>query len=68
MLNPGNLLKMLNGQPGAAAAAEVPETATADRIRLAILKPPPNTPGEPGITIMQKGDKQVLAFNKRRVP
>ncbi len=68
MLNPGNLLKMLNGRQGATAATEVPETATADRIRLAILKPPPNTPGEPGIIIMQKGDKPVLAFNKRRFP
>ncbi|HEV7357510.1 MAG TPA: hypothetical protein VGN99_05910 [Steroidobacteraceae bacterium] len=65
-LSPENILKMLGaGAAGGSAPGSLtpaPATASADRIRISIFKPPAGSKNEPGIMIVQKGDHPVEAL------
>jgi len=69
-LSPDKIMQMLAPQPGAAPAksvSDIPATATTDRVRISMFKPPPGTNPDLGVMVVQQGDKPVTIFMKTHV-
>ena len=70
-LSPNKIMQMLSGSSDATTAKQVGENHAADaaeRTRLAMFSPPAGTKGEPGIMIVQRGDRPVTIMMKNAIP
>jgi len=69
-LSPDKIMQMMSASSDAAPAksvGDIPETATADRTRLAMFSPPAGTKRDLGVMIVQRGDRPVVVMMKSHI-
>ncbi|HEY4213758.1 MAG TPA: zinc ribbon domain-containing protein [Steroidobacteraceae bacterium] len=69
-LSPDKLMQMLAASSGttpAKSVGDLPATATAQRLRLSMFKPPQGSQGDLGVLIVQRGDEPVTVMMKTHI-
>jgi hypothetical protein len=69
-LSPDKIMQMLaaaNNAAPAKTAEDIPATAAADRMRIAMFSPPAGTKGSLGVMVVQHGERPVIIMMKKHI-